>query len=275
MLKDNFIQFDFFNADKEQYEVLIARLAEIGFEGFEEIGNYLLAFIREIEFDEGKFSSFLDLFENISYHRALVQYTNWNQEWEGSFMPVVIGDFAAIRADFHPPVIGVRYEMIITPKMSFGTGHHATTFLMIDRMQGMDLSNKEVFDFGSGTGVLAILAEKMGAEKVTAMDNDECSIENMKENFLSNNCTKIKILQDNKVSGSDCFDIIMANINLNVVMANLSAIHQAARENCIVLLSGFLLSDEEMIMSALLESSFSVTSTAQKGEWICLQVAVL
>ena len=123
------------------------------------------------------------------FKETLIPEANWNQVWESNFDPVIVDDFVAIRADFHEPVKGVSLEIIITPKMSFGTGHHATTYMMIEQMRELDFTGKSVFDFGTGTGVLAILAEKLGANKVIAVDNDEWSIENAEENFEKNNCT--------------------------------------------------------------------------------------
>ncbi len=125
----------------------------------------------------------------LSFSKTIIEETNWNQVWESNFDPVIVDDFVAVRAHFHEPIKNVQHEIVITPKMSFGTGHHATTYMMMQQMRELDFAGKNVFDFGTGTGVLAILAEKLGAQKVIAIDNDDWSIENADENVKRNNCT--------------------------------------------------------------------------------------
>src|SRR5205085_7037613 len=139
------------------------------------------------------------------------------EEWEKNFERVIIDDFVAIRAPFHKPIQKVTHEIVITPKMSFGTGHHATTFMMIQQMQDVDFKNKKVLDFGTGTGILAILAEKLGATKITAIDNDEWSISNANENIKTNNCRNIQLLLSDSPMLSQKFDVILANINKSVI----------------------------------------------------------
>ena len=129
----------------------------------------------------------------IGFSETTIEETNWNQVWESSFEPVVVDDFVAVRADFHEPIKGIKHEIVITPKMSFGTGHHATTYMMLEQMGKLDFKDKRVLDFGTGTGVLAILAEKMGAKKIIAIDNDEWSIENANENIKRNNCVAVEL----------------------------------------------------------------------------------
>lgn len=135
----------------------------------------LKPFIPVDNFDETLFDKIVQS-NNLSFTTSIIKETNWNQLWESNFNPIIISDFAAIRADFHKPIGEVKHEIIITPKMSFGTGHHATTYMMIHQMKEMDFTNKTVLDFGTGTGILSILAEKLGAAKVIAIDNDEWSI---------------------------------------------------------------------------------------------------
>ena len=168
----NFLQFDFEPRNKEEAEQLIALLAEQDFEGFIEEGTLLIAFIPETLFNQTDFEKILEKFAILAYTKSSIENINWNQKWEQEFEPVQVGNFAGIRAHFHAPLPAVKYEIIITPKMSFGTGHHATTFMMIQLMQAIDFSNKKVLDFGTGTGVLAILAEKMGASHLLAIDID-------------------------------------------------------------------------------------------------------
>ena len=182
----------------EESELLIADLSEINFYAFEQDENTLFAYIKEADFDEGKLTEILG---EKNYEKAIIKDENWNQRWESDFHPVMVNNFAVIRADFHEPVPDVKYELIITPKMSFGTGHHATTFLMVAMMEKIDFKDKTVLDFGTGTGVLAILAEKLGASKVLAIDCDEWSINNTLENIEANNCKKISVEKRNDLEG--------------------------------------------------------------------------
>ena len=272
MPNNNYIQFDIETTGNEQSELFIAMLSGQGFEGFEENENVLSAFIKENEFNAEGFAGIAALFEHFSYTSSIIENINWNQQWESSFEPVMVNDFVAIRAAFHQPVTTVKHEIIITPRMSFGTGHHATTYLMIEQMSTLDLNNKMVLDFGTGTGVLAILAEKMGAAGIKAIDNDECSIKNLEENIEANDCSKINVQMGDTIPANDHFDIVLANINLNVILANLSAIAGVSKKGTIVLLSGFLKADEAILSTAITKNDFSTIGTTQKGEWLCMQI---
>jgi ribosomal protein L11 methyltransferase len=184
----------------------------------------------------------------------------------------VVNDFVAIRANFHQPIPAVKHQVIITPKMSFGTGHHATTCLVIEEMEKLDLAGKTVLDFGTGTGILAILAEKMGAAFIKAIDNDDWSIDNAIENIAANHCERIVIEKAETIPGDNVFDIILANINLNVIMANLTTISHVCKKDSTIILSGFLHTDETELLSELSKQGFAHLSTSQKGEWIALVV---
>ena len=273
MTNNNYIQFEFETYGNEQVELLIDLLADQGFEGFEENENILSGFIKENEFNVEEFAGIATLFEHFSYTSSIVENINWNQQWESSFSPVIVNDFAAIRASFHQPVAYVKHDMIITPRMSFGTGHHATTYLVIEQMSTLDLINKTGLDFGTGTGVLAILAEKMGASSVKAIDNDEWSIENLKENIAANGCKKIIIQQADSIPVDQHFDVILANINLHVILASLPAIAEVSKTGTIVLLSGFLYHDITTLYSAIKENNFSINGPTKKGEWVCFRIS--
>ncbi|HEU4861999.1 MAG TPA: 50S ribosomal protein L11 methyltransferase, partial [Chitinophagaceae bacterium] len=184
------IKITFADLQPEQKEILIAQLADAGYEGFEETDTTLDAFIGELRFDNSLLNEIAFKYQT-SYTSEKIAETNWNQIWESNFQPVVVDEYVAIRADFHQPISTTKFEIVITPKMSFGTGHHATTYMMMQQMRENDFANKNVFDFGTGTGVLSILAEKLGAKKVLAIDNDSWSIDNADENIQRNNCTKI------------------------------------------------------------------------------------
>ena len=268
----NYIEFKFETVGSDQSEQLIALLGEIEFEGFEEAGQYLKGFIKEEIFNEAAFNSIEKLFPALVYTKTIVENINWNQQWEQSFEPVVVNEFAAIRADFHKLVANVRYEIIITPKMSFGTGHHATTYLMVQQMENIDFKGKTVLDFGTGTGILAILAEKLGAAKIWAIDNDEWSIINAKENIGQNECKKISIEQHSAIPVVQNYDVILANINLNVITANLPSLLSVANAGCQILLSGFLSENEVAVKSAINKAGFQYISTVQRGEWIAIMI---
>jgi ribosomal protein L11 methyltransferase len=265
----DYLQIEFETVNEGEAEMLIALLYEAGFESFEETENSLLAFIKEDGFVEDSLESILKLVP-VNYAITVIPTQNWNKQWESSFEPIIVHDFVAIRAAFHQPIKNVQHEIIITPKMSFGTGHHATTYMMIEQMGSLDLTNKTVLDFGTGTAVLAILAEKMGAVSIDAIDYDEWSIENSIENAAVNNCTKINLIKAETISVTAVYDIILANINLNVIMQNLEAIKTVCKTGSFVLLSGFLKGDETVMQHALYECKIRQIKSVQKGEWICI-----
>jgi ribosomal protein L11 methyltransferase len=269
----NYIEFDFETTDEDQSGQLIALLDEQGFSGFEESGNTLRAYIPENEFNTAAFAAIIAIFHSIAYAQSVVENINWNKQWEESFEPVMVDDFAAIRAGFHQPITNVQYEIVITPKMSFGTGHHATTYLMMQQMRSLDMAGKSVIDFGTGTGVLAILAAKMGAGSVLAIDNDDWSIENAKENIGQNNCASILVEKGSVFPANEKFDIILANITLNVILDNLSAIAAASVTGTHVLFSGFLKTDETALITALQKAGLHYLSSSQKGEWMVVAAA--
>ncbi len=265
----NYIQVQITDTNTEKNELLIALLANSGFEAFEETDAVLMAFIKEAEFDQKTVDEIVNPL-NLSYTSSIIEQQNWNAQWESSFEPIVVNDFVAIRAAFHQPVKNVRHEIIITPKMSFGTGHHATTYMMIEQMEGLGFTGKTVLDFGTGTAVLAILAEKMGAIAVDAIDYDAWSIENSTENAAANNCSKIHLIQAETISTATTYDIILANINLNVIMNNLAAIRQVSKKGSFILLSGFIKADEPIMLKVLSEAGINPLKTVQKAEWICI-----
>ena len=265
----NYLQIEFEIENTVENEILIALLSNAGFESFEEADKSLKAFIKEEGFTEDSLQDILNIVP-VNYAITVVPQQNWNAQWESSFEPILVNDFVGIRAYFHQPITHVKHEIIITPKMSFGTGHHATTYMMIEQMEGLDFTNKRVVDFGTGTAVLAILAEKMGSVSVDAIDYDEWSIENSIENAAANNCTKINLIKAETIAAGIVYDIILANINLNVIIQNLAAIKAVSKKGTVILLSGFLKADEISITGSLAENGIHHLKTSQKGEWICI-----
>ncbi len=265
----NYIQVEFEVENAGSKEILIALLSQSGYESFEEEEDILKAFIKEDAFNDNSLHGILKIIP-VKYTTTVIPPQNWNAQWESSFEPIVVNDFVAIRAGFHQPIKNVKHEIIITPKMSFGTGHHATTYLMIEQMSALDFTDKTVVDFGTGTAVLSILAEKMGALQIDAIDNDDWSIENSIENLNANNCSRIKLEKADTISSTKKYDIILANINLNVILANIAAIAEVSKKGTKILLSGFLKADEEVLAEELSKIAATHLGTLQKGEWICL-----
>lgn len=260
-----------------QAEILIAELSESGFTGFEEEEHsspaLLHAFIPEENHSDAVSAAILSR-HALAFTKQVLAERNWNEEWEQHFQPVVIGDFCAVRAHFHPPITGVLHDIVITPKMSFGTGHHPTTCLMIEAMRTIDFNGRSVIDFGTGTGVLAILAEKSGATNILAIDTDDWSIENAKENILQNGCTRIVIEKNDRVDEGKKADIILANINKNTIIGNLSSMRQQLMPAGVLLLSGLLAEDRNDVSRELGKHRLLVEKRLEKENWICLQLKI-
>ena len=256
-------------ADKEEQEILIALLENAGATGFEQGREWLKAFIPEDVYQRDLYKQIIE-HNNLKYSESIIKDKNWNAEWEAGFSPVVIDNFCAIRAVFHEPIPGVQHDIIITPKMSFGTGHHATTHMMVKAMSGFDFGGKTVLDFGTGTGVLAILAEKMGAASIDAIDNDDWSIDNSIENFNSNNCYKILLSKAESIENNGSYDIILANINRHIILSSMASIQQHLQPGGVVLFSGLLTGDEAIVLEAAVVHQLACSSRLVMNGWICL-----
>lgn len=259
------IQFE--NISASENEMLIAKMSLAGFE-FEEKETSLIAYIGEDQFEQDYLD---DIIKNIPYSITELPDKNWNEEWESNFSPVVVENFCAIRAGFHQPIKSVEHEIVITPKMSFGTGHHATTFMMMLQMQRVDFKKKRVLDFGTGTGVLAILALKCGAASVVAIDNDDWSIRNARENFERNNCPAITLMKADSAGTDGQFDIILANITRNVILDNFPNFVNRLVKGGTLLLSGILPEDETDISAKASEYHLTAGTKTEKNNWICLK----
>ncbi|MBI2730228.1 MAG: 50S ribosomal protein L11 methyltransferase [Sphingobacteriales bacterium] len=269
---NSYIQVTINNINSEQSDILIALLADIGYEGFEEGEWFLKAFIEEKEYTEEVLKDILQPHQ-LTFVKEVIAQINWNEEWEKNFEPVLVDDFCAVRASFHQPINTVQHEIIITPKMSFGTGHHATTYMMMKSMQQIDFSNKTVLDFGTGTGVLAILAEKLGAINILAIDNDEWSINNGKENIENNHCSSISIELKDDLNGVGEFDIVLANINRNVLLGNMKAIASSVKQNGVILISGFYKEDIPALVEEAAAYQMVVVQQTERTSWCCMKFA--
>ena len=264
-------------ADEAIKDMMIAELADLGFDGFEETETGLLSYIALAGFD-GELTSGLEELVNrygLTYTSNAIDKQNWNALWESNFEPVLVDDFVGVRANFHDSFNGgVEHDIIITPKMSFGTGHHGTTYSVMQLMRGIDFANKSVFDFGTGTGLLAILAHKLGAVDILAVDNDDWCIENASENIVVNNTQSIEIQKVDNAKLNKKFNIIIANINKNIILDNLAFLAEATVPGGVVLLSGLLVEDEPEIESACAALGWKHQETRTRNNWIALHYSV-
>jgi ribosomal protein L11 methyltransferase len=264
-------------ADEAIKDMMIAELADLGFDGFEETETGLLSYIALAGFD-GELTSGLEELVNrygLTYTSNAIDKQNWNALWESNFEPVLVDDFVGVRANFHDSFNGaVEHDIIITPKMSFGTGHHGTTYSVMQLMRGIDFANKSVFDFGTGTGLLAILAHKLGAGDILAVDNDDWCIENASENIVVNNTQSIEIHKVDNAKLNKKFNIIIANINKNIILDNLAFLTEATVPGGVVLLSGLLVEDEPEIEAACAALGWKHQETRTRNNWIALHYSV-
>jgi ribosomal protein L11 methyltransferase len=275
---NRYIQITIETRDSEESDIFVARLSQAGFEGFEEEPGKLTAYIPESLYEASNIEQVIAEIKGVAdpfhtlFKTETIEPRNWNAEWEKDFEPVVVDDFCVVRAHFHEPVEGIRYDLVITPKMSFGTGHHATTFMMISAMREFDFGQKAVLDFGTGTGVLAILAEKLGAASVLAIDNDEWSIENAQENIVVNDCEKVRIKLQESLTETGQFDIILANINLRVILENLPILRQHLKQKGVFIGSGVLESDEEKISLRAASAGFTIERNMTRDSWMSFSI---
>ncbi len=266
------LQYEFFTRDESKRDFIISLLPEVGFEGFEELNGSVRAFIPKDTLDEAALLEILRENElgDIEYEATAIQPQNWNEQWEKSFSPVLIAGRVSIRAPFHEPQ-PAEYELVIEPKMSFGTGHHPTTSLMIEQMLAIDMIDKKVADFGSGTGILAILAEKLGASSVLAIDNEEWAVENSRENLLRNNALTVSVIQgDSMDSSAGDFDILLANINRNVIMRYLGSWAGFLRPGGTLIVSGILVTDSLDITEMAERCGFRTEILLTQDGWVSI-----
>lgn len=253
-------------------EEVLAFLSLFGFKGFREEDKRIIAYMEADGFDEDAFKSFIRQYHLdsriSSYTVGNIKEENWNETWESAYDAVEIGSSCYIRAPFHHDKPGFEHSLIIMPKMSFGTGHHASTRLMIEQIVKLDFSGKDVLDIGCGTGILGILAEKMGAMNILAMDNYSWACQNTLENIELNQCKRIEVEQGEvKDIASRTFEIILANINLNVLVEIIPVLNLNLREGGFLLVSGFYESDFDRISRACSEHLEVYEKSIQK-DWM-------
>jgi ribosomal protein L11 methyltransferase len=271
----DYIQYSFTVTPAEPgSDILIALLADLGFESFTQNETGLDAYVQE-EFENEslvKDLSFDDF--TFSYVRTVIPKTNWNEEWEKNFEQVYVDDLVCIRAHFHPKAENVKHDIVITPKMSFGTGHHDTTWLVSKTMFSIPFTNTHVLDMGCGTGILAILAKQLGATKILGIDIDEWSIENSIENVEINNASDIEFKKGDAslLPSEETFDVVLANINKNVLKKDLPAYFNSLIKGGYLLLSGFFISDIEELKQLAIALGFNFEESYAKNEWAVIKL---
>jgi ribosomal protein L11 methyltransferase len=255
-------------------EILIAELGDVGFESFVEHDNGVTAYIQKIEWNPNILDNIYVLGSNefkISFSYFEVIQTNWNKEWEKNFNPIQVDNLVSIRAPFHKNP-SLKFDIVIEPKMSFGTGHHETTHMMIQHLLALDLENKKVLDMGCGTGILAIFAEKKGAQPIDAIDIDNWCYQNSLENIQRNGCNHITVLEgDSSLLKQKKYDIIIANINRNILISDMKTYTECLNKNGILLLSGFYKEDVIIIENEVTKHGLSFENLLQKNNWVALK----
>ena len=255
-------------------EILVAELGVVGFESFVETSEGLSAYIQK----KDHYSSILEnlqILENdefsISYRIEEIEQVNWNAQWEANFKPITVDVRCCIRAPFHDSA-GHEFDIVIEPKMSFGTGHHETTHMMIQFMLETDLKNKSVLDMGCGTAVLAILAEKKGSSSVEAIDIDEWCYQNSLENIRRNSCQNIRVLKgDASLLKAQAFDVIIANINRNILLNDIPVYATCLNANGFLFLSGFYKEDIPKIQAVCKHCNLSFEAQIFRNDWVALK----
>lgn len=261
--------------DEATAELITAALSSFPFYAFVEEDNYLAAYIEEADWTP----ALQDAIQQIelpflrSYTAVFLPYQNWNAVWESNFQPIVVNNFCGVRAGFHAALETVTHEILIDPEMAFGTGHHATTYMMIELMEEIDFNHQFVFDFGCGTGILAILAAKMGASNIDAIDLSPAAYENTLKNADVNNIHNINaVLGTLEILEPKQYDIILANINRNVLLDAMPTLFARVKSGGQVLLSGILLADLPLIKQAALDTGFQTGKHLQRDGWIALRL---
>ncbi len=272
----NYLAYQFIvNPPAPGSEILMAVISEMGFESFDATETGFNAYIQQelndaVHLDEILFDDF-----TYSYSIQKIEHTNWNSEWEKNFEPVTIKNILNIRAPFHQKNNLVKHEIIIMPKMSFGTGHHQTTRLVCEQMFETDFKHKRILDMGCGTGILSIWAHKLGASDILGIDIDEWSVENAKENCDSNNCSTIEIKKGDveDLENENAFDIVLANINKNILKKQIPHYSPKIVHDGKLFLSGFFTTDVEELKTLAEMNGFKFISTHNENEWavMCLQ----
>lgn len=273
-----YLEITFDIPSKEIYikDILSAELADLGFESFSDEADPFIGYIPQNSFDETKLADLLANFEyekGISYSLKQAEDKDWNEEWEKNFFqPIVIGDKCVIHSTFHKDYPKVQYDIVIDPKMAFGTGHHATTSLMAKAILDIDVKNKSLLDMGCGTAILAILAALRGASPITGIDIDEWAYNNAIENIQLNHTEQITLKKGGaELLGDENFDIILANINRNILLNDIKKYVKVLNSNGLLILSGFYESDIDAIEKECNQYGLEKLSYEKNNNWVAVR----
>lgn len=270
-----YIEYNFTVEPKEPgTEILIAELGFAGFESFVENENGVTAYIQKEDW-RAEILEDISILKSeefsIEFNKNEVAQTNWNSEWEKNFEPIQVDDLVSIRAPFHEDK-KLTYDIVIEPKMSFGTGHHETTHMMIQHLLALDLENKKTLDMGCGTGILAIFAEMKGAKPIDGIDIDNWCYVNSIENAERNNCNSITFYEgDASLLTTQQYDVIIANINRNILLADMRTYANCLLENGVLLLSGFYKDDIPVINAEVSKYGLQLQKTIERNNWVSLK----
>lgn len=271
----NYLQlsFNFTSVEEYQQDLLIAALADAGFDTFEDTETGFDAFILATNYSETVLNTVLLSFSDVlefTYEVKQIEPKNWNEEWEKNFNPLIINEDCYVRATFHDPQPQYKYQIVIDPKMAFGTGHHQTTTMMMRYILETEFTNKVVLDMGAGTGILGILASKLGAKHITAIDNDEVCYRSAVENASLNSIENLTSLCGSKESIPNInFDIIFANINRNILLDQIERYAEVLNTNGSIYFSGFYENpDLDMIIAHCEKFNLSYVNHKKEGEWV-------
>lgn len=267
------VSFSFDQIEEYQQDLLINELGDIGFNTFEDTTDGFAAFIEQEVYSKSELKTVLAAFEgdfNCRYEVLTIEGQNWNEEWEKNFEPLIISDQCYVRATFHEAQPKYPYEIVIDPKMAFGTGHHQTTTMMMEYILSTDVANKEILDMGCGTGILAILAAKLGAARLVAIDYDEVCYESALENTALNGITNLQAICGGKeVIPKEEYDIILANINRNILLDQIPVYAEVLKKEGFIFFSGFYESpDLDMITQACATLGIHYVDHKKMGDWV-------
>ncbi|GAB1308944.1 50S ribosomal protein L11 methyltransferase [Urechidicola sp. KH5] len=270
-----YIEYNFtINPVQPATEILIAELGFAGFESFVEKEDGVLAYIQKQDWNETILEDIGVLQSeafNIQFEFKEIEQTNWNSEWEKNFEPIQVNSKVSIRAPFHEN-LNLEFDIVIEPKMSFGTGHHETTHMMVQHLLDLDVRDKSVLDMGCGTGILAIFAEMRGAKPIDAVDIDRWCYENSIENAQRNNCNHISVYEgDASLLVDKNYDIIIANINRNILIADMQTYVSCLNKNGVVLLSGFYKEDIPIIEAEIKKYQLTISTIIERNNWVALK----
>lgn len=260
-------------APQELADILVAEMGEVGFDTFEDNDEGFCAYITEDQFNPDDVADIMSRYQGlgeVEYSHRIITRQNWNAEWEKNFQPLVIADRVSVRAPFHPRPENLEYDIVIMPRMSFGTGHHETTALMIENQLTVDHHGKRVLDMGCGTGILAIMAGLLGARDILAVDVEPWTVENARDNVTDNGFpqTECRLGGVEVLAGEAPFDIILANINRNVLLEDMHAYAALLPTGCPLLLSGFYEEDLSKIEEEAKKHGLAYQSHRKKNNWV-------